>query len=230
MTGEITPGDNSPDPEADLDASPDRPDRPAPGSGVAPGLRASHADRDRVVEILRAAAGDGRLTAAELDERLETALTARTVGELTVLTTDLPAVAGQPNGLTPQAKDLVRIDQRGGTVTRTGRWVVPRRMEIQSSFSDVTLDFTDAVITQDTLRIELTMRGGTLTLLTTSGIVVDTDDLTMSYAKLKIPPAAGSQAPVTLRVELVGGVGFGKVVVRPPRRTFLQRLFRESQP
>jgi Domain of unknown function (DUF1707) len=41
--------------------------------GAEPELRASHADRDRIAEILSAAAGDGRLTAAELDERLEAA-------------------------------------------------------------------------------------------------------------------------------------------------------------
>lgn len=37
-------------------------------------LRASHADRDTVVEQLRVAGGDGRLTPEELDERLEAAL------------------------------------------------------------------------------------------------------------------------------------------------------------
>src|SRR5579859_3938070 len=57
-------------------------------------LRASHEDRDRVVELLQVAAGDGRLTAEELDERLEAALTARTHSELAVLTSDLPAVPG----------------------------------------------------------------------------------------------------------------------------------------
>jgi hypothetical protein len=41
-----------------------------------------HEDRHRVVDILRVAAGDGRITADELDERLEAALSARTVGEL----------------------------------------------------------------------------------------------------------------------------------------------------
>jgi Domain of unknown function (DUF1707) len=64
-------------------------------SGAWPELRASDDDRDRVVEILRVAAGDGRLTAAELDERVEAALTARTGGELAVLTADLPAAGGQ---------------------------------------------------------------------------------------------------------------------------------------
>ena len=65
-----------------------------PGRDVARSeLRASHEDRDRVVELLRVSAGDGRLTADELDERLELAMTARTYGELAAITADLPAGA-----------------------------------------------------------------------------------------------------------------------------------------
>ena len=63
-----------------------------PGREVARSeLRASYEDRDRVVELLRVSAGDGRLTADELDERLELAMTARTYGELAKLVADLPA-------------------------------------------------------------------------------------------------------------------------------------------
>jgi len=36
-----------------------------------PELRVSHADRDRAVETLTAAASEGRLAAAELDDRVE---------------------------------------------------------------------------------------------------------------------------------------------------------------
>lgn len=39
-----------------------------------PGMRASHEDRDRVVDALPVAGGDGRLSAGELDTRLERAL------------------------------------------------------------------------------------------------------------------------------------------------------------
>ena len=61
-----------------------------PGGEIARSeLRASHDDRDRVVELLRVSAGDGRLTAEELDERLEQAMTARTYGELARLVADL---------------------------------------------------------------------------------------------------------------------------------------------
>jgi hypothetical protein len=53
-------------------------------------LRASDADRERVAEQLRAAAGEGRLSADELEARLEQAFSARTEGELEPLTADLP--------------------------------------------------------------------------------------------------------------------------------------------
>src|ERR1700734_3716437 len=66
-------------------------------------LRASHEDRDRVVEVLRVSAGDGRLTAEELDERLELAMTARTYGELAKLVVDLPADGSVASALAPRA-------------------------------------------------------------------------------------------------------------------------------
>jgi hypothetical protein len=59
-----------------------------------PSLRAGDADRDAVTERLRVAHAEGRLTAEELDERLDAALSARTMGELEPLTRDLPPVPG----------------------------------------------------------------------------------------------------------------------------------------
>ena len=53
-------------------------------------LRASDADREGVAERLRHAAAEGRLTPHELDERLGTALTARTYHELRAVVADLP--------------------------------------------------------------------------------------------------------------------------------------------
>ncbi|HEY1624923.1 MAG TPA: DUF1707 domain-containing protein [Streptosporangiaceae bacterium] len=182
-------------------------------------VRASHADRDRVAEILRVAAGDGRLTAEELDERLEIALTARTNGELTALTADLP-----PSGLQQQAKDLVKIDQKFGDVTRNGRWVVPKRMEVTLVAGNVKLDFSEAVITHDALRIDVDLKiGGDLTIVTRPGIVVDSDDLAVKLGNVKIRHSV-TDAPAVLRVELSGRISGGNVVVRPPYRTFWQWL------
>ncbi|MFJ4979803.1 DUF1707 domain-containing protein [Streptomyces coeruleorubidus] len=181
-------------------------------------MRASHADRDRVVDVLRVAAGDGRLTLEELDERLESALSARTAGELAVLTADLPEVVGE----TPvEAQEVVRIEQEGSSTRRGDGWVVPRRLEIRSAWGEVTLDFTDAVITRDTLHIDLAMRAGALKLLTRPGVVVDTGELVTNYSQVKARGAA--HAPVELRVRITGEINYGQLVVRPPRRGFGRR-------
>ena len=58
-----------------------------PGAAAGRGrFRASHADRDRVIYLLRAAFAHGRLTKNEFDERLAHALAARTYAELAALT------------------------------------------------------------------------------------------------------------------------------------------------
>ena len=61
-------------------------------------VRASHTDRERVVETLKAAFVQGRLTKEELDARTGHALAARTYADLAALTADLSAapVATQP--------------------------------------------------------------------------------------------------------------------------------------
>jgi hypothetical protein len=56
----------------------------------ASGMLASHADRERAVDVLRAGFGEGRLEKGEFDKRVERAYAARTVGELALLVSDLP--------------------------------------------------------------------------------------------------------------------------------------------
>ena len=193
-------------------------------------LRASHEDRDRVVEILRVAAGDGRLTSEELDQRLEAALTARTYAELAVLTTDLPAAGASAGVAVPEPKDVVRIDCGSGHATRDGRWVVPRRMEVQLTSGHVKLDFTQAAIAQPSLRIDADVRSGHLTLVTKPGIVVDADDVTVRSGRVKVKAPWGHDVPVTLRIEVAGQVRSGDITARPPRRTFWQWLTRQPPP
>jgi len=217
MTGSEPPA------SGDLEA---RRDRPAPGQ-----LRASHQDRDRVVEILRVAAGDGRLTSDELDERLEAALTARTYAELAALTTDLPAASAPPATVdTPPAKEVVRIDCGSGRATREGRWVVPHRMEVKVRSGEVRLDLTDAIISQPVLRIDAEVQSGRLKLITKPGIAVDTDEVGVHSGEVKIRAPWGPDVPVTLRVEVVGTVRSGHIVARPPRRSFWGWLTRQPPP
>jgi len=53
-------------------------------------LRASTADRERAVDVLKAGYAEGRLTKEEYESRADQAFAARTVGELARVTADLP--------------------------------------------------------------------------------------------------------------------------------------------
>ena len=52
-------------------------------------IRIGHRERDAVAAVLQEAAGDGRLSMAELDDRLEAALQAKTYADLDPLVADL---------------------------------------------------------------------------------------------------------------------------------------------
>jgi hypothetical protein len=206
-----------------------------PGGEIARSeLRASHEDRDRVVELLRVSAGDGRLTAEELDERLEQAMTARTYGELARLVADLPAVGSAVGSAlspaAPRPKDVVRIDTRSGHVKRVDRWIVPQRMEVKVTSGHVLLDFTQAVITQPTLMLNVEVRSGHVKLLTRPGIVVDADDVAIRSGHVRVKAPWGSEVPVQLRIEVTGTVGSGHFVARPRNRNLWQWLTRQPRP
>lgn len=208
---------------------------PAGGSGgQSGGLRVSHQDRDQIAEVLRDAAGDGRLTAEELDERLERALTARTYDDLAALVTDLPRAGKTLSPVenllaaasAPAAKDLIRIHVASGSGQRHGRWVVPARMSLKATTGSITLDFTQAVITSPTLHIDAEVRTGSITLITKPGIAVDMDDIEVRSGSAKVKAPWGDDVPVLLRIDVAGKCGSGSITARPPRRTFWEWLRR----
>ena len=69
-------------------------------------LRASHADREHVIDMLKAAFVDGRVTKDEFDARVGQAFASRTYAELAAVTADIPAgqIADQPPGKTARAQ------------------------------------------------------------------------------------------------------------------------------
>ena len=92
-----------------------------PGDGIAAAgdrgngrLRASRADREQVVELLKAAFVEDRLTKDELDTRVGQALASRTYADLAAVTADLPAsptAAGPPS---MPARTLAKAALRSG--------------------------------------------------------------------------------------------------------------------
>ncbi len=102
----------------------------SPADSGPKGLRASDSDRDRIAEILRDAAGEGRLGMDELDDRLSAVYAAKTFGELEPIVQDLPsgrsAPAAEPAnyqfGGTPGSASAIAVM---GGFCRKGEWVVP---------------------------------------------------------------------------------------------------------
>ena len=83
--------------------------------------RAADADRDVTVEALRDHAAAGRLDSDELDERLEIALGAQTLGELRALVADLPDISPS---LGPRPGRRERSHARG-MMYANAWWAVP---------------------------------------------------------------------------------------------------------
>jgi len=190
-------------------------------------LRASYEDRDKVAEQLRVAAGDGRLTADELDQRLEAALTARTYGELAALTADLPGVAEvRPDVPVVRPQRSGRIEVGSASVRREGQWEVPQELDVRIGSGTVVLDFTRATVPHSRLEIDAEVRSGSLKIVTRPGVAVDVTDVTLRSGSVKVRSWPGAQPPVSLVIHVTGSVTSGSVIARPPRRTFWQWLMR----
>lgn len=118
-------------------------------------MRISDADRHQVAEILRQAAGEGRLDIDELDERLEATYAARTYADLAPITHDLPeqapahrsgAVPAQPTAAVPARRHDTSIAILGG-VDRKGVWEVGPTHNALALMAGIDIDLREAVFT-----------------------------------------------------------------------------------
>lgn len=176
-----------------------------------PALRASDADRDKVIDTLRAAVADGRLDPAEYDERVETALSARTFEALAPLTADLlPGTSVVPAPARPAAKRLV-VKQKHGFVRRDGDWALPERLVLRTAWSGVELDLRHAVPSGPELVIEMRVRGGGVKLIVAPGMEVDANDLRVKFGGASITRTAGDDTPITLRIRVEGRLKHGGI-------------------
>ena len=136
-------------------------------------LRVSDADREQAAELLRQAAGDGRITFDELDQRLGAAYAARTYGDLSEVTADLPASGEQRPGALDTAPGMFPAARIGGEpgsgvsvailggVDRGGAWVVPPRHSVVAVLGGVQLDLREARFSQREVTIDVfTLMGG----------------------------------------------------------------------
>ena len=129
-------------------------------------LRASDADRERVANVLREAAGDGRLTMEELDERLDAVYTAKTYAELEPITRDLPAT-GTAHAPVPAQSSAVQESRIGGVASsegafailggfsRKGDWVVPKDFTAFAFMAGGEIDLREARFAEPVVTIHV---------------------------------------------------------------------------
>jgi hypothetical protein len=186
-------------------------------------LRISDADRHRVAEVLRHAAGEGRIDLSELDERLEAAYQARTYGDLVPITADLPR-SGTSNGV-PVAPVPVQPPAPAvpaamytssvavlGDCKRRGVWRVPEEHTAFSLMGSVTLDLREAVFEAREVTITAVAIMGGIDVAVGPGATVVVDGVGImgdfSQGRDKVAPEITAASPV-VRVRglsLMGGV------------------------
>ena len=132
-----------------------------------PELRASDADRDHTAAVLGNGLATGRLTSTEHAERLDAAYTATTLGELALLTRDLPADDAAGTGV--GAVDRAEVAARFSKVIRSGRWVAGRRTRLTAHFGALIVNLADAVLPGREITLEIDAFCGKLIMMRAAG-------------------------------------------------------------
>jgi hypothetical protein len=185
-------------------------------------MRASDADRERVAEVLRAAAGEGRLDLDEVDERLHAVYTARTYAELEPLLKDLPPRSSTPvplEGLPPRPGEVAETGRAIAVMSsfaRRGPWVPPRRFDCVAFWGGGTVDLREARILYGEVEIHVVaIMGGVEILVPEDAEVHVTGTGVMGGFDHS---AAGSGRPGAPRIVVTGFAFWGGVIVRRKAR------------
>jgi hypothetical protein len=210
----------------------DEPEQPEPGE-----IRASDTEREAVVERLRVATVEGRLTLGELTERTEAAYTATTRGELVPITADLPAVAAAPAAAAlPAARGADRewVVAVMGDTRRRGRWRVERPLAAVAVMGDVELDLRGAEVPRGEVDINATAVMGDVKIYVPDGVDVQLSGIAvMGDKKVMVreaPPGQRFPRVVVKATVLMGDVKvIGDSYAEPARRTLRAWLTRDDR-
>ncbi|SEL83855.1 DUF1707 SHOCT-like domain-containing protein [Rhodococcus maanshanensis] len=216
-------------------------------------LRVSDAEREHVGQLLQRAVGQGMLSLGEFTERMDTTLAAKTRGELNAVLVDLPGIQlvgehapqavpypqpapyGQPHPQ-PQPHFATAEPYRGtvghpgsvvrgrmSTVKRQGPWQVSPTLHVDSMMSDVTLDFTEAIMTSQVVEIVVSDYFGSISIVVPPEATVDLNAVETvagsATNKVRTGPPIGP-----LHVVVRGKVRFGSLTAKHPFGTSWKRM------
>src|SRR3984957_6378662 len=194
-------------------------------------LRASDKDRESAAEVLREAAGEGRLNMAELDERLDAVYEAKTYAELEPIIRDLPHQAiAPPQAIAPDAAAVpasppASAAERPGPkpasgsavavmsgFSRKGAWVVPADFTAVVVMGGGELDLRDAQFSAPVVNIHATAIMGAIAIIVPEDAEVQVTGVGLLGVFEHGPTGAGRPGGPKIHI---GGVAFwGAVDVR----------------
>jgi hypothetical protein len=185
-------------------------------------LRISDTDRHKVAEILREAAGEGRLDLEELDERLEAAYGAKVYGELVPLLADLPAQQDVPMpraGSTPVRRPgsvpvhATRHDTSFavmGSQDRAGVWEIGPTHTAFTLMGGIRLDLRQAVFGSPEVVVNANAVMGSVDIVVNAATRVAVDGVGVmgdfSQTRDKVEPQVGADSPL-VRVKGIALMG-----------------------
>ncbi|RKT04894.1 uncharacterized protein DUF1707 [Streptomyces sp. 3211.6] len=205
---------------------------------AAPSLRASDADRERVVERLRDAVAEGRLDMEEFEERLEAAYKSRTYAELEPLTSDLPApesssaLSYAPGPVSATSSWQSRI---GGTwasssavaimsgFQRKGHWTVPAQFNAVAFWGGGELDLREADFAAREVVITCVAIMGGIEITVPPGVEVDVRGIGIMGGfdqgrSLESRPEPGAPRVIVNGLAFWGGVAVKVKAPKPPKQ------------
>jgi len=181
-------------------------------------LRISDDDRHKVAEVLREAAGEGRIDMDELDERLEATYAARTYADLVPITLDLPTQGqlpwqppARPSPVVAGPASESHLAILNG-LERKGVWIVPQRMSVFAMMGGADLDLREArfAAQEVVITVNAFMGGAQITVGPHTHVVMEGSGIMGGYSgpNDKVPAELDANSP-TVRVRGVaiwGGV------------------------
>ncbi|MBS9375285.1 hypothetical protein GON09_004301 [Rhodococcus sp. B50] len=205
----------------------------------------SDAEREHVGELLQRAVGQGMLSLGEFTERMDTVLAAKTRGDLNQVLVDLPGIQIRPEfqehnlpGMSQasypaptaaafpapgQGAPLV-IKGRVSSVERKGRWHVPPAIALDTVASSVTLDFTEAVMQTQVVRIDVSDYLSSISIVLPAEATADVNGVENVASSVSSKVRGG--APYgPLHVVVTGKVRGGSLNVTHPLSTRLRKFF-----
>ncbi|WP_182525997.1 DUF1707 SHOCT-like domain-containing protein [Nocardioides dongkuii] len=207
-------------------------------------LRISDSDRHAAAEVLREAAGEGRLDVDELEERLEATYAAKVYADLVPILADLPGTAPGPHppavrrpaapAYSGRIEDLPRHTSSLAILSgqdRTGVWAVPPVHTAFTLMGGIDVDLREAVFTTPEVVINANAVMGGIDIIVNAATRVEVEGVGIMGAfeegRAKIAAEIGPDSPL-VRVRGMALMGAVTVIRKPMPGQGRTRLGRAS--